>query len=163
MIQIWITPSGVTPCIAGSCLSLRTPPQIWGHPLRLRECAQNRVNHIGGLFRRYAEDSADLFRCMLNTMMLTAKQVAEMLGLSRSKVYELASSAKLPSYRFDGALRFASSDVETFIAASRVAAHPMPNTKQPLRGVTLKVGRGDGESDLEKYFRAHGLKPKSRR
>jgi excisionase family DNA binding protein len=96
-------------------------------------------------------------------MMLTAKQVAEMLGLSRSKVYELASSAKLPSYRFDGALRFESSDVETFITASRVRPSPMPTARQPLRSVALTMSPADGESNLTRYFRAHGLKPKARR
>ena len=96
-------------------------------------------------------------------MMLSAKQVAEMLGLSRSKVYELASSGKLESYRFDGVLRFESSDVEAFIVASRVRPQPMPTARQPFRGVTLKVSRVDGESDLEKYFRTHGLKPRTRR
>jgi hypothetical protein len=37
--------------------------------------------------------------------MLTAKDVPSMLGLLRSKVYELAASSKLPSYRFDVAVR----------------------------------------------------------
>jgi predicted DNA-binding transcriptional regulator AlpA len=36
--------------------------------------------------------------------MFIAEQVAEMLGLSRSKVYDLANSSKLLSCRFDGAL-----------------------------------------------------------
>jgi excisionase family DNA binding protein len=93
-------------------------------------------------------------------MMLTAKQVAEMLGLSLSKVYELAGSAKLPSYRFDRALRFNLCDVETFVAASRVVRPPACTPKQSLRAVWLKAPPVNGESDLQKQFRALGIKPR---
>jgi excisionase family DNA binding protein len=95
--------------------------------------------------------------------MLTAKQVADMLGLSRSKVYDLANRSVLPSYRFDGALRFDEADVAAFKAACRVAPATMPKVKLPLRTITLKASDTNGESDLTKYFRAHGLKPRGRR
>ena len=96
-------------------------------------------------------------------MMLTAKQVAEMLGLSPRKVYELASSAKLPSYRFDTALRFKLSDVEAFVEASRVVRPPTLTPKKPIRTVWLKASPADGESELEKSFRALGIKPRTSR
>lgn len=99
----------------------------------------------------------------LTSMMLTARQVAGMLGLSSRKVYELAGSAKLPSYRFDRALRFKLSDVEAFVEASRVVRPPTLKPKQPLRTVWLKAPPANGESELEKSFRALGIKPRTLR
>jgi excisionase family DNA binding protein len=95
--------------------------------------------------------------------MLTAKQVADMLGLSRSKVYDLANSSKLPSYRFDGALRFEEADVVAFKAACRAAPLTMPRVKQPLQTTTLKASDPNRESELSKYFRARGLKSRGQR
>ena len=91
-------------------------------------------------------------------MMLTAKQVAEMLGLSRSKVYELANSAKLISYRFDGVLRFKLGDVEAFVEVSRVGYPSTLTPKQSLRSAWLRAPPADGESELQKQFRALGIK-----
>jgi excisionase family DNA binding protein len=99
----------------------------------------------------------------LTSMMITTKQVAAMLGLSRSKVYELAGSAKLTSYRFDGVLRFKLCDVEAFVEASRVVRPPALTPKQSPRAVWLKAPPVDGESDLQKQFRALGIKPRTLR
>lgn len=95
-------------------------------------------------------------------MMLTAKQVADMLGLSRSKVYDLARRGALPSYRFDGALRFEAADVEAFKVAHRVAPATEPAVGSPLRTITLKVSGPTGENALSKYFRSQGLVPGGR-
>ena len=46
--------------------------------------------------------------------MLTAKQVAAELGLSARKVYDLARSGALPSYRFGDSVRFEPQEVETY-------------------------------------------------
>ena len=46
--------------------------------------------------------------------LLTAAQVATLLGLSVRAVYDLAASGELPSYRFGSAVRFAPEDVETY-------------------------------------------------
>ena len=52
--------------------------------------------------------------------MLTAAQVGSMLGLSLSKVYDLARSGDLRCYRFGGAVRFEPADVEAYKAACKV-------------------------------------------
>jgi excisionase family DNA binding protein len=51
--------------------------------------------------------------------MLTAKQVGPLLGLSPRKVYELAATGTLPSFRFGDAVRFAPPDVETYRESCR--------------------------------------------
>ena len=51
--------------------------------------------------------------------MRTPAQAAEFLGLSRSKMYDLAASGKLPSYRFDSALHFLQADLEAYKASCR--------------------------------------------
>lgn len=46
--------------------------------------------------------------------MLTAANVATMLGISRTLVYDLARRGTLVSYRFGDAVRFAVEDVEAY-------------------------------------------------
>lgn len=43
--------------------------------------------------------------------MLTANDVSVQLGLSLTKVYDLARTGELPSYRFGSAVRFDQRDV----------------------------------------------------
>jgi excisionase family DNA binding protein len=49
-------------------------------------------------------------------------EAAEMLGLSRSKVYVLIQSGVLPSVRFDGSRRIRAEDLGTYVAALSSAA-----------------------------------------
>jgi len=60
--------------------------------------------------------------------MLTADQVAAILGLKRRTVYDLAASGALPSFRpAPGAVRFDPADVEAY--------HPShPKRNGPRRG-----------------------------
>jgi excisionase family DNA binding protein len=44
--------------------------------------------------------------------LITAAAVVALLGISRSKVYELARGGRLPAYRIDDAVRFGPEDVE---------------------------------------------------
>ena len=60
---------------------------------------------------------------------LTVKQVASLLKLSKSKVYELVSQGKLTSLRIDGAVRVLESDLLAFLEASR--QHKEPKRPRP--------------------------------
>ncbi len=51
--------------------------------------------------------------------MLSPGKVAELLGLSKPHVYNLAKSGELPSVKFGRAVRFEASAVEAFIQAHR--------------------------------------------
>lgn len=54
------------------------------------------------------------------TRLLTIVQAAEIVGLSRSKLYELLASRELPSVRIGRARRIDLVDLERFIARHRV-------------------------------------------
>jgi excisionase family DNA binding protein len=63
--------------------------------------------------------------------MLTADEVARILGLKRRTVYDLAASGKLPSYRpAPGAVRFDAADVASFKAASSPLAPRLPTARE---------------------------------
>jgi excisionase family DNA binding protein len=62
--------------------------------------------------------------------LLTAKQLASLLGCRVNGVYELASRGVLPSYRVDGVgRRFRESEVEAWLAQQRE-----PNQTDPQDG-----------------------------
>jgi excisionase family DNA binding protein len=48
----------------------------------------------------------------------TVVDVADMLKLSRSKIYKMAESGDLPSLKIGGALRFTEKHLENFVQAS---------------------------------------------
>lgn len=64
--------------------------------------------------------------------MLTVKQTAEQLGVSRSKVYQLASRRELAHYRVGGKLLFADDDVAAYLRAKRVEANDRFRGKPPV-------------------------------
>ncbi len=49
-------------------------------------------------------------------MLLTASEAANLLGLSRSKVYELIAAGRLASVKVDGCRRVRRVDLDTFVA-----------------------------------------------
>lgn len=52
------------------------------------------------------------------TPLLTVAQVAELLSVSESLVYRLASDGEIPSYRIGrGALRFRQEDIEAYLSS----------------------------------------------
>ena len=53
------------------------------------------------------------------TGLLSPGKVAELLGLSKPHVYNLAKSGEIPSIKFGRAVRFDPGDVEAFIEAHR--------------------------------------------
>jgi excisionase family DNA binding protein len=48
-------------------------------------------------------------------MLLTVREVAEILGISRSTVYELLYARRFPSVRIGNCRRVQRSDLETFV------------------------------------------------
>lgn len=61
--------------------------------------------------------------------MLLVKQVAAMLRLALSTVYQLIDSGKLSAYKLGGSYRIRKSDVEEFLANNRVGTS---SPRQPL-------------------------------
>lgn len=58
--------------------------------------------------------------------MLTAAQVAKMLGLSTRAVYELRAVGRLPAFVFGRSVRFNESDVLAYIESCRTVVVPPP-------------------------------------
>lgn len=46
---------------------------------------------------------------------LNAKQIAELLGISKKKVYQMAATGKLPSFRIGKAVRFDAQDLAEWL------------------------------------------------
>ncbi len=88
--------------------------------------------------------------------MLTAKQVAPLLGLSSRKVYELARAGSLPSFRFDDAVRFDPADVETYRTSCRSTGTNPTNAGASSSTASFKVAG----TDFRDFCRKAGLKPK---
>jgi predicted DNA-binding transcriptional regulator AlpA len=84
--------------------------------------------------------------------MLSAKAVAQLLGVSPRMVYSLP----IPRYRFGRAVRWAQSDVETYRASCLSAGTPGTRGGVSSSTVTMKAA-GTG---LASYFRKAGVEPK---
>jgi excisionase family DNA binding protein len=54
----------------------------------------------------------------LDHQLLTAEEVAELLRLPVSTIYDLARTGRLPHLRIGRALRFSRDDLEAFLAAA---------------------------------------------
>jgi excisionase family DNA binding protein len=66
--------------------------------------------------------------------MLTAKAVAQQLGISQKAVYDLAAARLLACYRLGvggGAVRFAQADVDAYAYAANHAADSQTNVYYP--------------------------------
>jgi excisionase family DNA binding protein len=89
--------------------------------------------------------------------MLTAANVAAMLGLKERTVYALAKDGELPCHRFNTSVRFELADVEDFKAKCRSAS-----TKPNRRGSgSSRPALMAKSTDIAASFRAVGvsLKP----
>lgn len=53
----------------------------------------------------------------MEKLLLTTREVAELLGVGRNRVYELMYSGKLPSVKLGGSRRVSAAAVEAFVAA----------------------------------------------
>jgi len=61
--------------------------------------------------------SAGTDRGQLTRLLYRVTETAEVLGLSRAKVYELINSGALRSVRIDGARRIRADDLSAFVAS----------------------------------------------
>jgi excisionase family DNA binding protein len=65
--------------------------------------------------------------------MMTARQVAELLGVHENWVYDQAASGLLPTYKIGGARRFDAEELRTWIAEHRAAER-----RPQVRGQTIR-------------------------
>lgn len=63
------------------------------------------------------------------TRLVTVVQASEIVGLSRSKLYELLASRELPSVRIGRARRIDLRDLERFIDGHRVPQRPVEDAE----------------------------------
>ena len=65
--------------------------------------------------------------------MMTARQVAELLGVHENWVYDQAASGALPSYKIGGARRFDAEELQAWIAEHRAVEH-----RRQVRGHAIR-------------------------
>lgn len=87
--------------------------------------------------------------------MLTALEAATVLKISSRKVYALAASGELASYRFGSSVRFDLADLEAYKAQCR-----SPATTRAAGSISLTAGSPGTGSALIDYFRKAGREPK---
>ncbi|QIM22140.1 helix-turn-helix domain-containing protein [Phycicoccus sp. HDW14] len=81
----------------------------------------------------------------------SAEEAAEMLGLKRRKVWNLAASGRLEHHRIDRQLRFTLAQIEAFLASTVVPADQGRKVPEPsdLRSMRAAAGsrrrRGSGQ------------------
>ena len=96
--------------------------------------------------------------------MLKARAVAELLGLSVRMVYDLHARGELPGYRFGGAIRFDSADVEAYRASCRTVVAPAIGVSAPTSSTAaFKAAAKATTTDIASYFRSLGVEPKLKR
>jgi excisionase family DNA binding protein len=75
---------------------------------------------------------------------MTVTEASKRIGISPSKVYQLAADRKITHYRIGGKIVFHDDDIEAFLAGCRIptvaneTASPMPRLK--LKHITLQGG-----------------------
>jgi excisionase family DNA binding protein len=77
---------------------------------------------------------------LAETSNLPVKAVARRLGISVSKLYQLAASRKISHYRIGGKLLFSQEDISAFLSGCRVgvaAAAATPQSRPPLKHLDL--------------------------
>jgi excisionase family DNA binding protein len=87
--------------------------------------------------------------------LLTARQVAPLLGLSARKVYALAAAGEIACHRFGASVRFDPSDLDNYKAACR-----SPATTRAAGSTSLTASLPEAASGLTAYFRKAGRAPK---
>jgi excisionase family DNA binding protein len=77
--------------------------------------------------------------------MMTARQVAELLGVHENWVYDQAANGELPSYKIGGTRRFDPDELRGWIAEHREAERQPPARRQskPKRTPPNTTGRRD--------------------
>lgn len=75
------------------------------------------------------------------TRLITIVEAAEIVGLSRSKLYELLASRELPSVRIGRSRRIDLADLERFIERHRVPQRPDVAFTPDARTLNAEVSR----------------------
>lgn len=73
--------------------------------------------------------------------MMTARQVAELLGVHENWVYDRAASGVLPSYKLGGARRFRREEIEAWLGAQRQPAQATSTSAGLSRAPRATRGR----------------------
>jgi excisionase family DNA binding protein len=87
--------------------------------------------------------------------MMTARQVAELLGVHENWVYDQAASGELPSYKIGGTRRFDRDELRGWIAEHRESENGRRRPRRPAgrtiaTGITRRGAQHDeGQSELE--------------
>ena len=69
---------------------------------------------------------------MTSERLLTASEVAELLGFSPATIVDWAEADKIPSYKLGGRLRFRSSEVEAWLEDRRRGPDLRPGRLQAI-------------------------------
>ena len=86
---------------------------------------------------------------------INAKAAAQVLGLSARKLYDLAKTGQLASYKFGGAVRFDLADIEIYKTSCRLPVIT------PVNGsISLTASLPGQDSELTEFFRQDGRKSK---
>jgi excisionase family DNA binding protein len=78
--------------------------------------------------------------------MMTARQVAELLGVHENWVYDQAASGELPSYKIGGTRRFDPTEVRRFIAEHRQPKREQPTRREPRKRPRPKATKRASDS-----------------
>jgi excisionase family DNA binding protein len=92
---------------------------------------------------------------MMVEPMMTARQVAELLGVHENWVYDQAVGGDLPSYKIGGARRFQAEEVQRWIAEHREAERASRGSRRVVRTEARDV-------DAERPKRTPRARPRSR-
>ncbi len=74
--------------------------------------------------------------------MMTARQVAELLGVHENWVYDQAASGVLPSYKIGGARRFDAEELRAWIAEHRAVDHRRQARGHAIRETVTRATAG---------------------
>lgn len=83
--------------------------------------------------------------------MMTARQVAELLGVHENWVYDQAAGGELPSYKIGGTRRFDADELRAWIAEHREAEREEPTRRErrpKRRSPKATRRRDDGQPRL---------------
>lgn len=63
--------------------------------------------------------------------LLTVSEASKLLKLSKSKIYDLCSTGKLPAVKIGGSVRIIADELATFLDTNRVKAEGTPPRPRP--------------------------------
>ena len=79
----------------------------------------------------------------MERILYTVEEVAQMLGLGRTKIYELIKLGELASVQIDRARRISGDAVDAFLARLTTPAVTLADVHRPIAGVDEPSPRSD--------------------